>query len=146
MSATAVLCWVLAVSDGDTLKARCADHAGAAPVQVRIVGIDAPERRQAFGAQARTQLQLLCQRQRAQLHIQGVDKYQRTLAQVQCQGKDVATQQVRAGLAWVYLPTRQEFPELQSLEREARAERRGLWSQRRPLPPWEYRRRYAKQR
>ena len=146
MSATAVLCWVLAVSDGDTLKVRCADHASAAPVQVRIVGIDAPERRQAFGVQSRTQLQTLCLRRRAQLQIEGVDKYQRTLAQVQCQWQDVAAQQVRAGLAWVYLPTREEFPELQNLEHEARGERRGLWSQRRPLPPWEYRRRYAKQR
>ena len=71
MSATAVLCWVLAVSDGDTLKVRCADHASAAPVQVRIVGIDAPERRQAFGVQSRTQLQTLCLRRRAQLQIEG---------------------------------------------------------------------------
>jgi len=74
------------------------------------------------------------------------DRYGRIVALAQSHGVLVNAELVRAGLAWVYLPTREEFPELQNLEHEARGERRGLWSQRRPLPPWEYRRRYAKQR
>ena len=140
-----MLCLVVAISDGDTLTARCNQlGASAPPLKVRIAAIDAPESRQAFGKQARLNLVKLCAGQRATITPIEKDKYGRTVANVRCGNTDVATSQVRAGLAWVYTPYAKQHPQLVPLQREARANRIGLWSQARPLAPWDYRRRYQR--
>ncbi|WCM94999.1 thermonuclease family protein [Acidovorax sp. NCPPB 2350] len=141
LAASALLCLVIAVSDGDTLTARCGDRR---PVQVRIAAIDAPERRQAFGERARDALARLCLRQRAQLQTLARDAYGRTVARVRCGGQDVAGAQVGAGLAWVSAYRARPDPRLASLQRQARARRAGLWSQPRPQAPWEYRKRHPR--
>ena len=69
------------------------------------------------------------------------DHYGRTVARVQCQGKDAASAQVRAGMAWVYAPRALAYPHLARLQRQARAERSGLWADAQPVPPWKYRHR-----
>jgi len=141
MPAAVLLCLVIAVGDGDSLSARC--DASQRPLQVRLATIDAPELRQAFGQAARSGLQGLCLHQRAQLHTLGHDAYGRTLAHVRCRGQDAAAAQVGAGLAWV--PSRQAAsqPQLYRLQQQARASGAGLWAQRRPMPPWDYRRRHG---
>ncbi|MDA8521406.1 thermonuclease family protein [Acidovorax sp. NCPPB 4044] len=138
LAASALLCLVIAVSDGDTLTARCGDRR---PVKVRIAAIDAPERRQAFGDRARAALLRLCLRQTAQLRTVARDDYGRTVAHVRCAGQDVGGAQVGAGLAWVYAPRSRPDARLAALQRQAQARRAGLWSQARPQAPWEYRRR-----
>ncbi len=112
-------------------------------MQVRIAAIDAPERRQAYGERSRQHLVSLCYRQRAAIQPLNKDAYGRTVAHVRCRSTDVNAAQVRAGMAWVYTPYAKDFPQLAPLQRQARAQGRGLWSQRRPMPPWEYRHRYA---
>ncbi|AVP58102.1 thermonuclease family protein [Pulveribacter suum] len=139
MSATALICLVIAVSDGDTLSVRCGARR---PERVRIAAIDAPESRQAFGKQAREQLVRLCFRQRAELYTLARDMYGRRVARVRCAGRDVAQAQVGAGLAWVYTRQTAKYRELTALQQRAQAARLGLWSQKRPLAPWEYRRRH----
>ena len=141
VSAAALLCLVIAISDGDTLTVRCGTPGAWRPQRVRVVGIDAPESRQAFGQRARQNLARLCFRQQAALRTLGHDDYGRTLAHVRCQGQDVGTAQVRAGLAWVYTPQAKRYPHLVALQRQARASQTGLWSQPRPQAPWDYRRR-----
>ncbi|MFT3811991.1 MAG: thermonuclease family protein [Acidovorax sp.] len=149
MPAAALLCLVVAIADGDTLTARChsPDMPGAyRQVHVRIAAIDAPERRQAYGQRSRQNLAQLCFRQTAAITPVDTDRYGRTVAQVRCQGADVSAAQVRAGMAWAYTTYAQRYPQLaaqvQGLEREARAQRQGLWAQPRPLPPWQYRQRH----
>ena len=124
-----LFCLVVAVSDGDSLTVRCSAAGPLATQRVRIVSIDAPESRQAFGQRSRQHLAALCLRREAMLRTQGHDSYGRLLAQVQCGGQDVAAQQVGAGLAWVYAPLAGRYPELTALQRQARASRTGLWSQ-----------------
>lgn len=141
-SAAALLCLVISISDGDTLTVRCGTPGAWRPVRVRVAAIDAPESRQAFGQRARQNLARLCFRQQARLLTLGYDDYGRTLAHVRCQGQDVGTVQVRAGMAWVYAPQARRYPQLVALQRQARASQTGLWSQRRPLAPWDYRRRH----
>ena len=84
----------------------------------------------------------LCFRQKARLQPLTRDDYGRTVANVQCAGKDVAAAQVAAGMAWVYTPYAQQHPQLQPLQQRARSQRLGLWSQKRPLAPWTYRQRH----
>ena len=136
---SALICLVVAISDGDTLTARCGRPGAYHPMKVRIAAIDAPERRQAFGQQSRRHLAQLCWRQRATLQPVDEDRYGRTVANVRCSGTDVATAQVRAGLAWVYVPYAGSHPHLAPLQQQARNAGAGLWSQRRPLAPWNYR-------
>ena len=143
MTIAALLCLVIAVSDGDTLTARCGAAHAPLQLKVRIAAIDAPESRQAFGPQARKNLVQLCLRQRARIQVLEKDRYHRNVANVRCGNADVATEQVRAGLAWVYTPYARQHPHLLPLQRQAQASSLGLWSQRRPLPPWTYRQRYG---
>ena len=143
MTIAALLCLVIAVSDGDTLTARCGAAHAPLQLKVRIAAIDAPESRQAFGPQARKNLVQLCLRQRARIQVLEKDRYGRNVANVRCGDTDVASAQVRAGLAWVYTPYARQHPHLLPLQRQARASHIGLWSQRRPLAPWSYRQRYG---
>lgn len=146
MPIAALLCLVIAVSDGDTLTARCGSASAPFQVKVRIAAIDAPETRQAYGSQSRKNLSQLCLRQRARIQVLEKDRYGRSVANVRCgsgTGADVATEQVRAGLAWVYTPYARQHPHLLPLERQAKASGTGLWSQSRPLAPWAYRKRYG---
>ena len=146
MSIAALLCLVVAVSDGDTLTARCGSSHAPFQIKVRIAAIDAPETRQAYGPQSRKNLAQLCLRQRARIQVLEKDRYGRNVANVRCgsgSGADVATEQVRAGLAWVYTPYARQHPHLPPLQRQAKASSTGLWSQSRPQAPWSYRQRYG---
>lgn len=134
--AATLLCLVITVQDGDSLRMRCGQRLS---LRVRVAAIDAPELRQAFGQEARKHLQRLCLRQQAQVTPQGHDVYGRQLARVRCAGQDVGRAQLQAGLAWVYTPQAGRYPELAALQRQARVARRGLWVQKRPQAPWIYR-------
>lgn len=136
-----LLCLVIGISDGDTLTARCPTQDAAHPYQqlkVRISAIDAPEKAQPFGERSRQHLAELCFQQQATITPKTKDRYGRTVADVECRGQDVATEQVRSGLAWFYVRYGKGYEHLGGLEAEARAARRGLWSVE-AVPPWEWR-------
>lgn len=139
MPSATILCLVIAITDGDTIKARCGEPGAYQQITVRISAIDAPEKRQAFGQVSRQHLAELCFQQRATISPKTTDKYDRTVADVECQGQDVATEQVRAGMAWVYTKYAVGRTDLETLESTAKAEGRGLWSQE-AVAPWLWRR------
>lgn len=126
---------VIAVSDGDTLTALSDQRE---QIKVRIAEIDAPERRQPFGAASKRSLSDLCFKVRAEIRQTARDRYGRTVARVTCRGQDASAHQVRSGMAWVferYASDRSLF----QLQDDAKAAGRGLWSERTPVPPWEWR-------
>ena len=125
---------VIGVADGDTLTVLD----GGKPVKVRLANIDAPERRQPFGERAKLSLSQLCYRQDARLEVTGTDRYGRSIARVSCAGIDANRAQVERGLAWVYVKYNQDA-RLPALQDDARKGRRGIWSEVRPVPPWEFR-------
>lgn len=135
---------MIAIHDGDTLSIRCGTPGQFRVERVRLAAIDAPEHRQAFGQRARQNLARLCFRQQARITPVGRDRYGRTVAHVHCRGESAARAQLRSGLAWVYTPAARKHPQLVALQRQAQASGTGLWSQPRPLAPWEYRRRYLR--
>ena len=47
------LCLVVGVSDGDTIKVRCGEPGAYQQVTIRLGGIDAPEKKQAFGQRSK---------------------------------------------------------------------------------------------
>lgn len=135
----ALLCLVVAISDGDTLTARCGDPGAYEQVKIRISAIDAPEKAQPFGQVSRQHLARLCFQQQATIKTRSRDRYGRTVADVKCQGQDVATEQVRSGRAWYYVKYGKGYEHLRGLEYGAREAGRGLWSAE-AIPPWEWRR------
>jgi endonuclease YncB( thermonuclease family) len=134
---TALLCLVVAISDGDTLKVRCPNEPQRS---VRIASIDAPERRQPWGERSRQALASLCFRQTARIEPQAADRWGRTVAAVECQSQDVAAAQVQAGMAWVFPRYAPKGSPLYGYQDAARAARVGLWADLGPVAPWEWRR------
>jgi endonuclease YncB( thermonuclease family) len=127
---------VVGVTDGDTITVLLGTRL---QIKVRLTEIDAPESKQAFGQRSKQSLSDLCFDKAVRLVDQGVDRYGRTLARVYCAGKDANREQIKRGMAWVYdryVTDRSLYAD----QDEARAAKRGLWSDAHPIPPWEWRR------
>lgn len=112
------------VTDGDTLWVRPAEGA---PVKLRVQGIDAPERCQAWGPQAREALASRVLHRRVQVRTRATDGYHRTIGTLRLDGEDVAAWMVREGHAWSQHYRRSLGP-YASQEAEARRLRRGLFA------------------
>jgi endonuclease YncB( thermonuclease family) len=126
---------VVSVTDGDTVRVL-----DAANVQhkVRLDGIDAPERGQPFGTVARDRLAALVMGKAVKVHDDGRDKWGRTLGRIEAEGQDVNHRMVADGMAWHYVAFNNDA-RLAAAERAARAAGRGLWADKAPVPPWEWR-------
>lgn len=139
-----LLCLVVGISDGDTLTARCGPQQAreAATLRVRLSEIDAPEKAQPFGNRSRQHLAALCFGKSATIEPVtvggGLDRYGRTVARVTCGGVDANSEQVRAGMAWVFDRYVRDTS-LYELEQTSRAARNGLWSDVYPIAPWDWR-------
>ena len=137
-----LICLVVAITDGDTIKARCGTEGAYEQVTIRMAEIDAPERKQAFGNRSKDALSDLCYGVTATIKPQTKDRYGRTVARVECKGVDANSAMVKQGMAWAYTKyqTDSMFPQL---EQQARAQRVGLWvdldSVKPPVAPWEFR-------
>lgn len=118
------------VKDGDTLVV----WRDGELVDIRLAFADAPETvkptcpGQPYGLAALRFAKGLVLGQRVHVLPMGVDKYRRVVAQIVLpDGRDLATELVKAGLAWVYTEYTPHDSPLFALEAEARMHRRGLW-------------------
>lgn len=132
---------VIWIDDGDSLGVR--DAQGRIR-HVRLLGIDAPERSQAYGNVSRRNLTRLARGRQVSVEYHQIDKYGRILGWLAVDGVSVNLAQVQAGLAWHYaFPGRPWTPNddvLARAQQEARNARLGLWARPNPKPPWQYRR------
>lgn len=134
---------VIGVVDGDTITIMAPDGSQR---QVRLSGIDAPEKDQASGAEARSFLTSLVMGRTVRLEPLGPDPYGRTVAKVTLNARDVGLEVVKAGFAWHYRNYEGEQSDedrrlYTAAEAEARQATKGLWGDPAPLPPWEFRER-----
>jgi endonuclease YncB( thermonuclease family) len=127
---------VVAIADGDTLTLLTPDRR---QIKVHLHGIDTPESHQPWGTRARQALSDLAFQKSVRVEVQDTDRYGRTVGRVYAGAVDVNAELVRRGMAWVYTRYNRD-PALPVLEAEARAARRGLWADPRPVPPWDWRR------
>jgi endonuclease YncB( thermonuclease family) len=132
---------VVHVADGDTVTVLDAEHVQRV---VRLAGIDAPERGQAFGQVSRRHLSDLVHRKRVSVEWHKVDRYGRLVGRVSVEGRDANLAQLEVGLAWHYKAYEREQSEDErrayaQAEETARVEGLGLWQDRAPRPPWEFR-------
>lgn len=131
---------VVSVGDGDTLAIRSASGQN---VTVRLACIDAPERNQPGGKEAAERLSALLPWGTAVKVVPAdKDRYGRTVGVVFA-NRNINLQLVQDGQAWVYEQYINNCPtsarELRQAQNAARQQRRGLWGQTNPCPPWDYR-------
>ena len=131
---------VVGVSDGDTIKVM---HNGQAE-RIRLNGIDAPEKSQAFGQKAKEFASSLCFGKLVEVVTPDApkdkDRYGRTIGDVHLpDGKDLNNEIVSVGLAWWYRKYAPNNIVLQQLEKQARDQHLGLWADADPQAPWDYR-------
>ena len=132
---------VVGVSDGDTVTVLTAENR---QFKIRLSGIDAPEKKQPFGAHAKETLSRQLFGQAVTVEWTKTDRYGRIVGKIEVDGVDANLEQIREGSAWVYTQYLRELPvEDRKLyleaERQAKSERRGLWRDNDPEPPWQWR-------
>lgn len=127
-----IVCKVVGISDGDTLTCLFERK----PLKVRLQYIDAPENHQPFGNRAKQALAALVFKQPVTLKISGYDKYQRLLAEVYLQDKNVNLTLVEQGMAWAY---RQSLPMYEQAQQQAQKKKIGLWRDPNPINPADWR-------
>lgn len=155
--AAAQTCLIVGVSDGDSLTARCGTAGAYAQVKVRLAGIDAPERRQAFGARSTQALSDLAFKKTALLDCVKSDRYGRQVCNVRVAPNsapggpptlDLGLAMLSQGMAWWYRAySRDQSPEARGqyefAESEARVRQVGLWRDAEQVAPWDWRRQQA---
>lgn len=131
---------VVKVVDGDTID--ILDNKTTS--RIRLYGIDAPERGQAFNVKAREYVADLVAGKKVRVVKRYNDKYRRIVGDVYLpDGTYVNAAIVKAGYAWHFKKYSKD-PELAELEVEARKAKRGLWQNKAPQPPWEFRKNRGK--
>jgi endonuclease YncB( thermonuclease family) len=144
---------VIGIADGDTLTVLNSDQV---PHKIRLAGIDAPEKGQAFGERSKQNLDRWVRDKTVRIEWTKIDKYGRLVSKVlvappgPCPSTpcptifDVNLDQVSAGFAWHYKYYEDEQSEQDRrtyalAEQRARKQKLGLWRDANPLPPWEER-------
>jgi endonuclease YncB( thermonuclease family) len=134
---------VVAIADGDTLTIVDTSNQ---QHRIRLSGIDAPEKAQALGNVSKQNLSRLAFGRGAVANCPKVDRYGRQVCVVRVDGIDVGLAQIEAGLAWWYRKyARDQSPQdrasYAAVEQDAQETKRGLWRDRDPAPPWDWRHR-----
>ena len=132
---------VIHVSDGDTVTVLMRGHD---QIRVRLAGIDAPESKQDFGRRSRQLMSSLVKGRDVRVIVVDRDKYGRYVARLETEDGDVGEQMLEAGLARVFVRYVRNLPRDYQVaythaEALARSENRGLWSDPKQIPPWEWR-------
>jgi micrococcal nuclease len=128
---------VVGVADGDTITVlRVYEQ-----VKIRLYGIDTPEKKQAFGNKAKRYTNAMIKGKSVRIVPVDQDKYGRTVALVYVDDQCLNESLVRDGYAWVYRHyCHKDFcRDWSELEGSARKNSQGLWADRNPTPPWEWR-------
>lgn len=128
---------VVRVLDGDTIEVSRNHH----NVRIRLNGIDAPEKGQAYGHKAGEFVALQAFGRDVTVQTYGLDMYGRTIGDVYLpDGTLLNKELVKAGLAWWYCKYSAD-QSIAQLEIDAREAKRGLWQDPKPVPPWVFRKR-----
>ena len=134
---------VVGVSDGDTITVLDSSYE---KHKVRLTGIDAPEKAQAFGQASKKSLADMIFNKEVEVLWVKHDRYQRILGKVLLNDKDICLEQVKRGMAWHYKKYQHEqSPEdrtkYSDAEKKARDAKVGLWNDPAPMEPEQFRHR-----
>ena len=139
--AATIIGTVVGISDGDTIKVLDSNkklH------KIRLMGIDAPEKKQNFGAASKQALSNYIYQKEVTVVYKKKDRYQHILGKVILDKQDVCLQMISDGMAWHYKDYEKEQSKTDrdlysQAELKAREEKRGLWRVNDAINPKEYR-------
>lgn len=123
---------VVSIHDGDTITVL----QGKQQAKIRLYGIDAPELKQPYGKKSKQFLANLIAGEVVEVDENGEDRYKRTIGTVYLGGIDINAQMVANGYAWAYRKFSKKYT---AQESQAKKQRLGLWRDKEPVPPWEWR-------
>ncbi len=129
---------VVGVSDGDTITLLTDQKQR---IKVRLSEIDAPEKNQAWGQNAKRALSNRIYSRSIVVQSAGEDRYGRVLGTVYIGEVNINKEMVETGNAWAYT----QYVRDQSyftLQQNAKSRKAGLWSlpEEQIIAPWEWRR------
>ena len=132
---------VVGVADGDTITVL---DSGNNQFKIRLAGIDAPEKKQAFGNVSKQSLSDLVFDKLVTVEWKKQDQYGRTVGKVLLNGVDINLGQIKRGLAWFYKKYQNELvldDRLAYLHAQEAAENKkvGLWVDSETIAPWDFR-------
>jgi len=119
---------IINTGDGDTLRA----NLNGKPTTIRLGYIDAPEKKQRYGATSAARLAGLLPRGTAiELRVMDIDRYGRTVAEIYQGGRSVNLQLVQEGAAVAYREylSKCDKPAFLQAEAAAKSSRLGVWGQ-----------------
>ncbi len=128
---------VIGVADGDNIIVLTASNKR---IIIKLVGIDCPEIGQAFAQEALQFTSNHCLGKTVTYRIFGIDIYNRIISTVYLEdGRELNLEILKAGYAWYYkrYSKRVDYADAENHAREAGI---GLWAEKNPTPPWEWRR------
>jgi endonuclease YncB( thermonuclease family) len=132
---------VVTVTDGDTVGVLTNDNE---LHKIRLSGIDAPEKKQAFGNKSKQALDDEIGGKVVTVEYNKLDKYQRIVGKIMFNGKDVNLHQIQRGLAWHYKKYQNEQDVADrsiyaDAEYLAQRDKLGVWADTSSMPPWDFR-------
>ncbi len=127
---------VVAIADGDTFTLLVNKQ----QIKIRLHGIDCPEKGQDFSKTAKDFLSDYVFDKVVNVRTMSKDRYRRTIGVVSIDGINMNEKLLEAGLAW-HFKKYDKNPAWAKLEETARKNKRGLWVNANPIPPWEWRKR-----
>jgi endonuclease YncB( thermonuclease family) len=127
---------VVKIADGDTFTLLVN---GKEQVKIRIDGIDAPEKGQAYGNRAKEYLSGMIWGEVITVQVKKKDRYGRSIGRVSTSTiKDVGIEMIKAGYAWQYRDYNNDLS-YTTAENRARKNMKGLWQDKNPIRPQVFR-------
>lgn len=127
--------YVVKVSDGDSFMIKSYGK----KIRVRMYGIDAPELKQKYGKESKKYLEDLILGKKVELKVLYEDRYKRKIARVYYDDKEINLEMLRSGNVWFYEYHAKKEKEYRKAYEKARRERIGLWKDKNPQNPREFR-------
>lgn len=126
---------VVKIKDGDTIVIL----SDGKETTIRFADIDCPEKNQPFGMKAKKFVSDLCFSKEVEIKNDGTkDRYGRLIGTVILNRTIINKELVKAGLAWHFKKYSSDSS-YSVLEKEARENHIGIWSQPNPIAPWDWR-------
>lgn len=125
---------VIGVKDGDTVEVLWENTA----YVIRLLHIDCPEKKQAFGNKAKKEMSQLVYGKSILIRWKTKDRNKRLLGELFLGDQNINQILVSKGLAWHYKKYSKEKI-YDQIELQARKQKLNIWSQPNPIAPWDYR-------
>ncbi len=128
---------VVKIADGDSFTLLTPENQ---QIRIRMFGIDSPEKGQAFYRKSKNNLSRYIFGKNVLVKIKDTDQYHRIVGMVYLNDSlNINLQMIKDGYAWHFKKYSSD-KQMSLAEKKAKQQKLGLWADKHPVPPWEWRR------